>query len=348
VGLEDRVLGESVSLLNGSLGEIGGDVLLRAFDPTLDKFINDEESIKGQELDEENLLLSGASLPDELELSSGVSKSIYAVDTSSIVLGECGKGVVFAVRGVTVRWNVACMEGSIVQRFEAPCFVSNGNKKQLYNGLRKKLLGLSKVRQAPDLLKMVDRVRNVYERYMQRQAAEKCKDSILLFDGSLTGDTIDTPAQVLTDTLQAASANNSDVIAFSKKTRLVTKRGDKILDLLSGKRDFPVIVPVKNLIETGEKHRLLGEVYIAKLSAVPLSFRVDVHSKRDHSQVFSDMLRSLYLENGYPKPLIQAHVFCYFNSFDALSYQALLARSGVFVRQDLDVRKILFGSYGGM
>jgi hypothetical protein len=74
---------------------------------------------------------------------------------------------------------------------------------------------------------MVDRVRNVYERYMQREAAKKHKDSILLFDGSLTGDIIDTPAEVLTDTLQAASANNSDVIAFSKKTRLVTKQGER-------------------------------------------------------------------------------------------------------------------------
>lgn len=47
------LLDESLALLRGSLDHIGGEVSLRGFDPSLDKFINDEEAIKGDELMDE-------------------------------------------------------------------------------------------------------------------------------------------------------------------------------------------------------------------------------------------------------------------------------------------------------
>ncbi|MEM2110737.1 MAG: hypothetical protein QXX08_02540 [Candidatus Bathyarchaeia archaeon] len=348
IGSADDLLNESLSLLKESLDHIDGEVSLRTFDPSLDRFINDEESIKGDEMAEETTLtLDRVQLPRSIELHDGSLRHIFAVDTSSIVLGECGKGLVFAVRGIIVHWNPWNQKSIVVQKFEAPCFVSNENKKHLYNSLRKKLLGLSEVEHAPDLLKMVDRVRNIHERYLQMQAAEKYPDSILLFDGSLTGGTIDTPVNVLRNILQSASASNSDVVAFSKKTRLVTKWGERILDLLANEPTSPIIMPVKNIVETSGTHEFLGEVYMARLGRVPVSFRLDVYSQRNHGQVLADLLHSVYLENGYPKPLIEAHVFCYFNPFDALTYQGLLAKNGLVLRHEFDVRRILFGVYGG-
>ena len=50
------LLNESLTLLKESLGHIGGVVSLRAFDPSLDRFINDEETIRGEELVEEATL----------------------------------------------------------------------------------------------------------------------------------------------------------------------------------------------------------------------------------------------------------------------------------------------------
>ena len=337
-----------MALLKSSLEEIGGEVSLRGFDPSLDKFINDEEAIKADELrDETTLTLSRVQLPKPLHIPEGSLRSVCAVDTSSMILGEAEKGLVFAVRGLTIHWDPWAQRSLVVQRFEAPCFVSNESKKQLYNDLRKKLLGLNEVDGAPDLRKMVDRVRNMHERYLQMEAAEKCPDSILLFDGSLTGGTIDTPVRVLREILETASASNSDVVAISKKTRLVTKWGERVLHLLANEPACPIMVPIKKIIKRRGRHELLGEVYMAKLSRIPVSFRVDIYSNRGHGQVLADFLHSVHLESGYPRPLIQAHVFCYFGLFDSVAYQALLAKKGIVMRHDFDVRRLLFGLYGG-
>ena len=344
----DDSLSESLTILRESLDQIEGEVSLRTFEPSLDKFVNDEESIKAEELlKESTVTLSSIAVPSPLVLPEGSLRKVYAVDASSIILGECGKGVVFAVRGVIVRYDPWSQKSSIVKSIESPCYVSKDNSKQLYNTLRKRLLGLSEVKKAPDLTKMVDRVRNIYERYLQLETAKKYKDSILLFDGSLTGRTIDTPASLLRNILHVASSGNSDVVAFSKKTRLVTKWGERIIDLLDNQTGFPVIIPLRGMIQANDKHRFLGDVYVAKLSRMPISFRIDVYSKRSHSQALADLLHSVYLESGYPKPLIEAHVYSYFNAFDCLAYQALLAKRGIMMRHEFDVRRILFGVYGG-
>jgi len=344
----DDSLSESLSILRESLDWIEGEVSLRTIEPSLDKFINDEESIKAEELlNETTLTLSSIAVPSPLDIPEGSLKMVYAVDTSSIVLGECGRGVVFAVRGVIVKYDPWSQRSLIVKSIESPCYVSKDNSKQLYNVLRRRLLGLGEVKIAPDLMKMVDRVRNIYERYLQREVAKKYQDSILLFDGSLTGGTIDTPASLLRNILRAASSRNSDVIAFSKRTRLVTKWGERIIDLLADQSDFPVIISLKDMIQANNKRRFFGDVYVAKLSRMPISFRIDIYSKRSHSQVLADLLHSIYLESGYPKPLIEAHVYSYFNAFDCLAYQTLLAKRGIIMRREFDVRRILFGVYGG-
>jgi len=311
--------------------------------------MNDEESIKGEELVKETTLTIGQDwLPEPIDLPEGSLKPIYAIDTSSIVLGECRKGLVFAIRGTIVHWDPWTQRSVVVQKFEAPCFVSNENKTQLYNNLRKTLLGLGPVKKLPDPLKMVDRVRNIHERYLQKQAAEEYSNSILLFDGSLTGGTIDTPIGVLRNILNTASVHKTDVVALSKKTRLVTIWGDRILDLLANEPMSPVIMPIGDIIQTFGSHEYLGEIYIAKLSRYPVSFRVDIYSERDHRQVLADLLHSVYLESGYPKTLIEAHLFAYFNAFDSLTYQALLAKNGILMRHEFDIRRILFGLYGGI
>ncbi len=346
---DDEYLSESLRFLRESLEEIkGGQVSLRTFDPSMDKFLNDEETIKGDELIKETTLTLGKiDVPRRLELPEGSPRTIYAIDTSSLVIGECNRGVVFAIRGVILRYDPISQSRLIVKKLESPCYVSNENRKFLYNSLRRNLLGLKEVRKAPDPIKMVDRIRNIYERYLQLEASSKFADSILLFDGSLTGGTIDTPISLLRRILNSASSMGSDVVAFSKKTRLVTRWGERVIDLLAGVSEYPAIVPLKGLISSGKNRKFLGEVYVAKLSRMPISFRIDVYSKRGDSKVLADLLSSVYLESGYPKPLIEAHVHSYFNSFDCLAYQALLAKKGVVLRHEVDVRRILFGVYGG-
>ena len=89
MNLKDDLLNESLTILKSSLDHIDGEVSLRTFDPSLDRFINDEEPIKGDELAEESTLTLGQiHLPQPLILTEGSLRHICAVDTSSIVLAN--------------------------------------------------------------------------------------------------------------------------------------------------------------------------------------------------------------------------------------------------------------------
>jgi len=344
-------ISESFALCKNTLENIGQHTLtMRALDSILDQFINDEDAIKGDETTEQ----IDFKPHDEISLSTvnptiGIPKTVYAVDSSSIVLGQGVKGgVLFSIRVVVLSWNPKVGKRSIVDRFEVPGFVSNENKEDLYHGLRSKLWNLSREDvKAPEPFKMVDRIRNIYERYAQIEISKKIDDSILLVDGSLTADTVDTPSAVLEEVLKNAATNSSDVVAISKKTRLTTASGTRILELLGENTKIPAIVPISKLLSPRAPYRLLGEVYVGRLSGVPISFRIDVSSKRDHAHVFGDLLASVPLESGYPVPLIHAHVHCYYNSFDVLGVRAFLAKKRVPMTEEFDIRRILFGMYGG-
>jgi hypothetical protein len=337
-----------VNRLRSTLDEIGVSVYMKPLDSKLDRFLNDEEFLKDDELVEsETLAVSDSGQLRPIELHDGSPKHVYAVDSSSIVLGECKDGTVFSTRGVVVSWDPKLEETKIVHSFEAPCFVSNANKGRLYNDLRRDLWEITEEAHAPDVEKMIDRVRNIYERHLQLQIARQARDSILLYDGSLTGNTVDTPEEILSNIVAEAGRNNNDVVALSKKTRLVTTRGERILDLLETVPGFPSIIPINSLIHIKDPTRIVGDVYVARLSRVPISFRIDVNSKRSCSTVFSDLLRSCFLESGYPKPLINAHIYCYYNSFDVMGVRSYLMKRGVTIREEFDIRKLLFGVYGG-
>lgn len=334
--------------MKGTFSGIGRQVTLRSFDSILDKFINDEDQIKGDE-DHEGAEL-GASQPlfeRSIKIVPGARRPVYAVDSSSIVLGQASDGALFSIRVVVIGWDQTANKRTIVRRFEVPGYVSHQNKDEVYQQLRSRLWGLEDGVKAPDPFKMVDRIRNLYEKYAQHELATRAKNSILLFDGSLTGDTIDTPADVLSGILTAANSNGSDIVSISKKTKLVTTSGTRILELLDQSFQPPIVIPITDLLKMKEHYRVLGDVFVGRLSDAPLAFRIDVKSDRKAKDVFGDLLASVQLESGYPVPLIQAHVNCYYNAYDALAVRVYLARMNVPMKEELNIRGILFGMYGG-
>lgn len=305
-----------------------------------------EELIKGDELEELDFDPNRDVRKNQLRLEHEISQDVYAIDTSSMILGETSEGILFCIRGVVIHWDQEREYVKITDKFESPCFVSENNRQTIYRALRKDLWGLETGEEsAPENLKMVDRVRNIYERYLQKTTAEKAKDSLLLFDGSLTGGTVDTPKQILQDIISASDQNHNSILAFSKKTKLKTLQGQKIADLLLGSATYPVFLPVTRLLKKSMAQDILGEVFIARLCRLPIFFRVDIHAKRAE-EAASNLLRSVFLEHGYPKPLIQAHLHCYFNGHDAFTHRVVLGKRGVFVREEFDIRRLLFGIYG--
>jgi NurA domain len=338
----------TLNLMKGTFSGIGRQVTLRSFDSILDKFVNDEDQIKGEEDHEGAELGTSQHLLDRaINVVPQSRRQVHAIDSSSIVLGQASDGVLFSIRVVVVGWDPATSRRTIERRFEVPGYVSNQNKDEVYGQLRSKLWGLEDGVRAPDPFKMVDRVRNLYEKYAQFELASGTKDSILLFDGSLTGDTIDTPANVLSRILTAATSNGSDVVSISKKTKLVTTSGTKILELLDPSFQPPIVIPITDLLKMKEHYRVLGDVFVGRLSDAPLSFRIDAKSDRKAKEVFGDLLASVQLESGYPVPLIQAHVNCYYNAYDAFAVRVYLARMNVPMKEELNIRGILFGMYGG-
>ena len=338
----------TLDIMRNTFSGIGKQVALRSFDSILDKFINDEDQIKGDEDHEGAELRTKVPLLERaIQITGGKLRKIHAIDSSSIVLGQASDGVLFSIRTVVIGWDQGTSRRTIERRFEVPGYVSFQNKDEIYKELRSKLWGLEDGAKAPDPFKMVDRVRNLYEKYAQLELASRAKDSILLFDGSLTGDTIDTPADILSRILEAANSNGSDVVSISKSTKLVTTSGTRILELLDQSFQPPIVIPITDLLKMKQHYRVLGDVFVGRLSDAPLSFRIDVKSGRKAKDVYGDLLASVQLESGYPVPLIQAHVNCYYNAYDAFAVRVYLARMSVPMKEEINIRGILFGMYGG-
>ena len=81
---------------------------LRSIDSILDKFVNDEDQIKGDE-DHEGAELGSTKplLERSIQITAGKHRKIYAIDSSSIVLGQASDGVLFSIRTVVVGWDPA-------------------------------------------------------------------------------------------------------------------------------------------------------------------------------------------------------------------------------------------------
>jgi len=175
---------------------------------------NDEEMDKYEELQvDETIILK--SIPDRYnELARGDYNKcmLLAIDTSSFRIGETEKSIVAAYRA-----SVAVFDGEKYDIARLGPFIVNiteENKGYIYNYLRR-LLDLPEVneRKVPKIYKMVDRVRGM-----------------ILWDGSLTGDTVDTPRKVLEDALEKAYNAENAVFGVSKTSRLRTLDGRRLIE----------------------------------------------------------------------------------------------------------------------
>src|SRR3989304_957978 len=103
--------------------------------------------------------------------------------------------------------------------------------------------------------------------------AKKKKQRIILFDGSLTSGTIDTPVQRMKEILSTARRNKNTVLAFSKATSLRIN-GYLITDLLP-ERDPPYLLETTGL-RFKPPFILLGDVYVARLNKANIALRLDI------------------------------------------------------------------------
>lgn len=287
--------------------------------------------------------------PEPIPLKPNHQETIIAaVDTSTVKIGETSTGIIVAIRGATTwRQNRAYR----YTRLGPFVFhITEENKNQVYNALEKAYFTTSYAishQATPNLMQMPTRLASLLEHWLQTMLAKTVNNGILLFDGSLTAGTIDTPVQRLKEILSYARRNNTTVLAFSKATTL-RSNGYLITDQLPNQN------PPYLLETTGLASKLplvlLGDVYVARLNKANIAFRLDIDRETEFSQrleAIQKLLGNDLYKQCYPETLRLSHILCTFTANEVLAMQHFITRKhGIQIINRPDMHKLLFGAFG--
>jgi hypothetical protein len=273
---------------------------------------------------------------------------IAAVDTSTIKIGETSTGIIIAIRGSTTWRQNRTYRYTRVGPFVF--HITEENKKQVYNALEKSYFTASYTinhQTAPNLMQMPTRLASLLERWLQTMLAKTVNSGILLFDGSLTAGTIDTPVQRLKEILSYARRNNTMVLAFSKATTL-RSNGYLITDQLPT-QDPPYLLETTGLASK-MPITLLGDVYVARLNKANIAFRLDIDhetAKDTRLDAIQRLLGNDLYKQCYPETLRLSHILCTFTANEVLAIQHFITRThGIQIINRPDMHKLLFGAFG--
>ena len=273
---------------------------------------------------------------------------IAAVDTSTIKIGDTSTGMIVAIRGATTWKQNRTYKYTRLGPFIF--HITEDNKNQLYNTLEHAYFSTtygSMHQAAPNILQMPTRLASLLERWLQTMLAKTVNNGVLLFDGSLTSGTIDTPMQRLREILSYARRNNSTVLAFSKATTL-RANGILITEQLPN-HDPPY------LLETAGLHSkppiiLLGDVYVARLNKANFAFRLDIDKEASSEQridALQKLLGNDLYTQSYPETLRLSHILCTFTANEVLAMKHFITRKhGIQIINRPDMHRLLFGPFG--
>jgi hypothetical protein len=196
-------------------------------------------------------------------------------------------------------------------------------------------------------MQMPTRLAGLLERWLQTILSKNIRNGIILFDGSLTSGTFDTPTQRMRDILSTARKNQNTILAFSKATSLRIN-GYLITDRLP-EHNGPYLLET-----TGLRFKpptvLNGDVYVAKLNKSNMAFRLDIDHQIplvDRMEAVEKLLGNDLLQQSYPETLRIAHILCTFTANEVLAMQHFTTRRhGIHIINRPDMHKLLFGPYG--
>jgi hypothetical protein len=273
--------------------------------------------------------------------------TIIGIDVSSINVGETQTGVLCAVRGA-IAWNgknrYRCLHLG-----PFPFHVTEENKKEIYHMLKQRYFKVSEETNNPSLINMPMRICNLLERWIQMGVSCSSHRSIILWDGSLTAGTNDSPVNFVSQLLEMARDRLNTVLAFSKMTRLRIS-GHLLTDLI-WKYPPPCLLRISNVpIHASSPMRFLGNIYVAKLTGGSCSFRLDIDKGIQHEKGVEAVQRLLgndLLSQSYPETLRLAHVFSTFTANEVIGIQRFITQEyGLKIVTRPNVRRLLFGSFG--
>jgi hypothetical protein len=270
-------------------------------------------------------------------------KPVVAVDVSSIRIGETETGELCAIRGAIVWKEKNRYKYQRIGPF--PFHITEQNKNEIHKLFRNHYFEFS---EAPNIVNVPARMGSLLERWLQLGISCSTYDAILLWDGSMTAGTVDSPADEVSRLLEVARNRLSTVLAFSKNTTLRFS-GHKLTDY-AGKAVPPCLLQINGFPASLGPVLLLGNIYVAKLTRGVCSFRLDIDKKvpQEHGiEAVQSLLGSDLLVQSYPETLRLAHIYSTFTATEVIGIQRFIARQyGLRIVTRPNVRRMLFGPFG--
>ncbi len=272
--------------------------------------------------------------------------TVIAIDVSSIKLGETQTGILCAVRGA-----IAWREKGQYRYFRLgpfPFHVTEENRSEIYSSLTQCSFDRPESMKAPSLVNVQTRIGTIFERWLQMCVSCSCKDNVILWDGSLTAGTVDSPVNVMSQLLQIARKSFNSVLAFSKMSSL-RFFGHRVTDI-PWECQPPCLLQIGDYQFPTSPIRLLGDIYVAKLTPGRCSFRLDIDRKIPYErriEAIQKLLGNEVLHQSYPETLRLAHIFSTFTASEVIGIQRYIAQEwGLKIVPRPNVRRLLFGPFG--
>jgi len=272
---------------------------------------------------------------------------VIAIDASCIKVGETRSGVICAIRSAVV-WNE---EGKYrcLRIGPFPFHITRENRKKILSfiGRFSPTVFSSSI---TFLIEIQSQLCSALERCVQVAISRSVSNSIILFDGALSARLSNSDADLLTQILKKARDNSNAVISFSKAST-VKFLGRRITDLIAKQRE-PCLLEINEsmLLVSSRILRLLGKIYIGKLSGRGYAFRIDVDKmlpKEVQIIVIQRVIGNDIVFQGYPETLRLAHIFSTFTASDVIGIQRFLAKEyGLKIVNWPNLRRVLFGPFG--
>lgn len=287
---------------------------------------------------------------NELEINkisskSTLDKEITAIDSTSMTLGRIPDGLVGVVR-TSIVTKKSEEKTQFLERYGPKVIkITNQNRDTLYKNFYTNIFGTPPINlSAPDNFKLLDRIRNLYERHIQSELIKKSKGAIILLDGSLIGDSIDNRKKFIDGMIASAEQNNNSLVAISKSTNLSLKHNRRsILSLLDFQEKASFVGPLNNYIEQKDS-RYCGYIFVAKMSFDGPIFRVDIPKYIKEPQQIFDNLAGMSKYYGYPEELKFAHSTCIHSSIEILALQAYaIGKYNMTIEENL--RNMIFAPF---
>ena len=281
----------------------------------------------------------------EIGLEEAAARQVVAIDTSSIIAAAGRRGVVAAVRGA-----IAVRSGLGVRVERVGPFIAYVTRDNMAEVLASVLDGSAPLDYSSFDYQLDGSISKILasllEKRLQEYVAERFRNSILLFDGSLSAGPLDNPLWLVTKIIEKALPRGNDILAFSKNS-ILQFWGEILTDEKLGASP-PYAADLTWIIKSIEMRvKVLGKTYLAKLSPRANAFRVDAATVRRVEEVLGSLLKSDPLIYGYPELLILAHDYCTFTKLDLIAIQTLLEQKGSKIFESPSIRNMLFNPLDG-